>query len=145
STVIKGAATIVVHEGYAAAFTNSTDFGQNTPTRLRIRVSDFPSGLQMTFPAAVTANESGATLTTLEGTPITLPRADGTAEVTYNFNGAASSPSTLESFKLGFVVSTTGVVATLQPTIEVSLAPIGAAVPTTALPAANIPRFAEEN
>src|SRR5204862_7371264 len=74
-----------------------------------------------------------------------LPRADGTTEVTYNFSGAGNSADILESFSIPFTVSTTGPVAPLQPTIELSLAPIGAAVPTTALPSTNIPRFTEEN
>jgi len=65
-----------VHEGYAAAFSNSTAFGQTVPTRIRIRVTDFPENLQMFFPATVTAS-SGAMLTTVEGFAVTLPRANG--------------------------------------------------------------------
>lgn len=145
SNVIDGSATIVAREGYNSAFTNSTDFGQNTPMRIRVRVSDFPTGLRMRFPAVVTANESAATLTTVEGTPVDIPREDGSTDVTYNFNGSGVSAGTLESFNIVFTVSTTGPVENLQPTIELGLAPIGAAVPTTALPATNVPRYAEEN
>jgi hypothetical protein len=145
SVAVDNSANFVVREGYNAAFTSGSEFGQNTPTRLRIRVEDFPTGLRMHFPASVTGAESAATLTTLEGTDVTIPRNDGSTEVTYNFTGAGNSAELRESFTIPYTVSTTGTVANLQPTIEVSLAPIGAAVPSTTLPATNIPRFAEEN
>jgi hypothetical protein len=145
STVVDSTATIVLREGFNTAFVSGADFGQNTPTRIRVRVTDFPTGLRMHFPATVTAVESGATLTTVEGTEVTVPRNDGGTDVTYNFNPSGNSAAVRESFTIPFTVSTSGRVSNLQPTIEISLAPIGAAIPTEALPATNIPRFAEEN
>lgn len=145
SLVIDNTATIRLRETYAGAFASTAEFGQNTPTRLRIRVTDYPTGLIMNFPASVAANEGAATLSTVEGAAVEIPRTDGGTEVTYNFNGAADSPGVIESFDIPFTVRTNGTVANLQPTIEVSLAPIGAAVLTASLPATNVPRFAEEN
>src|SRR5881296_264743 len=65
--------TIRVTEGYASAFSNSSQSGQTNPTQVRIRVTDFPDNLQMVFPAVVAANESAATLNTLGGVVVTFP------------------------------------------------------------------------
>ena len=97
----------------------------------------------MTFPTSVTAKETAATLTTVEGSSVELPRTNGGTDVTYVFGQAADSAEILESFDIVFTVSATAPVETLQPTIEVSLAPLGAATPTTALPSTAIPRFSE--
>lgn len=145
NVVYDATATIIAREGFATAFVSSTDFGQSTPTQIRVRVTDFPTGLQMKFPATVTANESAATLTTVEGAAVDLPRANGNTDVVYNFTGAANSANLVESFNIPFTVSVAGRVQDLQPTIELSLAPIGAAVPTGSLPSIAVPRFAEEN
>src|SRR5205085_675263 len=40
--LFKNTSTISVREGYAGAFSSSTDFGQTVSTRIRIRVTDFP-------------------------------------------------------------------------------------------------------
>jgi hypothetical protein len=145
NNVVDATGTIVLHEGYSAAFTNSSEFGQDTPTRIRIRVSDYPAGLTMKFPSSVNSSDSAATLTTVEGTDVDLPRPDGSTVVTYNFSGASDSDTLVESFKIPFTVGTSGQVAILQPTIVLSLAPIGAALPTESLPATNVPRYAEDN
>ena len=142
--VYRSTSTINVGEGFASAFSNSTQFGQTGPTQVRIRVTDFPDGLQMIFPASVTAKESAATLTTVGGAPVILPLAGGDNVVTYAFSGAANSDSTIESFDIKFSVAVTGALSDLQPTIEVSLAPIGAAIPSSNLPSTSIPRYAED-
>jgi hypothetical protein len=143
--IFDNTSTIALREGYGAAFSNSTDFGQTVATRIRIRVSDFPTNLQMVFPATVTAAESAATLTTVQGTAVTLPKGNGSTEVTYAFAGAAGSNEILESFKIPFTVALTGIPSITQPTIELSLAPIGAAVPDSTFPSTDVPRYAEEN
>lgn len=145
NAVVDNSATITVREGYEGAFVSAPDFGQNTPTQIRIRITEFPTGLRMRFPATVDAKESGATLTTVEGALVDLPRSDGATEVTYKFNGTSTSAGTRESFDIPFTVSVPETVANLQPTIDVSLAPIGVAVPSDAFPSTDIPRFAEEN
>src|SRR2546426_5233182 len=132
-------ATIRVTEGYASAFSNSSQFGQTTSTQVRIRVTDFPDNLQLVFPATVTANETSATLNTLEGNAVTLPRGNGKTEVTYAFSQAGNSNDTTESFDIRFTVNVLGPVPDIQPTIEVSLAPIGSVSSST-----DIPRYAED-
>jgi len=143
--ITKNTATIVVHEGFKTAFSNSRQFGQNTPTQIRIRVTDFPMGLKMQFPASVTAVETTATLSTVEGAEVELPRSNGGTDVIYNFASAPDSADIAESFRIQFTVSVQGSVELLQPTIQLSLAPIGAAIPSPALPSTSVPRFAEEN
>jgi hypothetical protein len=137
--------TVVIREGFSTAFTNSADFGQTTPTQIRIRITDFPAGLRMTFPAVVTATENAGTLTTLEGADVILPRDNGNTDVFYRFNSVATSSDLVESFAIPVTVSVSTTVENKQPTIEVSLAPIGAAVPTVNMPSTSVPRFAEEN
>ena len=131
--------TIRVTEGYASAFSNSSQFGQTNATQVRIRVTDFPDNLQMIFPAVVTANESAATLNTLGGVVVTFPSSNGKNEVTYAFYKAANSDETTESFDIRFTVNVLGPVPDIQPTIEVSLAPIG-----DVYSSAGIPRYAED-
>src|SRR5213593_3310371 len=131
--------TIRVTEGYASAFSNSSQSGQTNPTQVRIRVTDLPDNLQMIFPAVVTANESAATLNTVGGAVVTLPFSNGKNEVTYAFSKAANSDETNESFDIRFSVSVLGPVPDMQPTIEVSLAPIG-----DVYSSAGIPRYAED-
>jgi hypothetical protein len=145
SVVYDATSTIVLREGFKSAFNDSMLYGQTNPTQIRIRVTDMPAGLTMTFPATVTAAETSATLTTTQGSAVDLPRSNGSTEVTYVFASAANSANEIESFTLPFTVSTQGAVGLSQPTIELSLAPIGAAVPGGALPSTSIPRFAEEN
>jgi hypothetical protein len=142
--IFKNSSSITVHEGYAAAFSNSTGYGQTGPTKIKIRVTDFASNLQMTFPATVTTTDSAATLNILEGRPVVLPRDNGNTEVTYAFSGVSGSDSIVESFKIPFTVSLTGVPSLVQPTFEVTLAPIGAAVPNSSNPATDVPRYAED-
>jgi len=131
--------TIRVTEGYASAFSNSSQSGQTNPTQVRIRVTDFPDNLQMIFPAVVTANESAATLNTVGGAVVTLPFSNGKNEVTYAFSKAANSDETTESFDIRFTVNVLGPVPDIQPTIELSLAPIG-----DVYSSAGIPRYAED-
>jgi len=136
---------ISLREGYARAFSDSADFGQTVSTRIRIRVTDYPANVQMMFPASVTSPETGATLTTLEGGPVTLPKGNGITELTYRFSGVATSNDLVESFEIPFTVALTGVPGTTQPTVELSLAPIGAAVPDATFPSTDVPRYAEDN
>lgn len=141
--IFDNTSTITVSEGHAPDFTNSTAYGQTVPTRIRISVTDYPENVRMTFPATVTAKNSAATLTTVEGAPVTLPRDLGNT-VTYNFAGVTGSDAIVEAFDILFTVSLAGPVGISQPTIEVSLAPIGAAVPGSAFPSTDVPRYAAE-
>ena len=143
--VFDNTSTISLREGYAAAFSSSTAYGQTVPARVRVRVTDYAANLQIVFPASVTAKDSAATLTTVEGAPVTLPRANGNVDVTYNFSGVPGSDELIESFDIPFTVALTGPPDLIQPTIEVGLAPIGAAVPDGTFPSVDVPRYALEN
>src|SRR5207245_1613983 len=128
-------------------FSNSSQFGQTGPTQIRIRVTDFPDGLQILFPASVTAKETAATLTTGSGNPVALTSATTASAnniVTYACNKGGNSDDTTESFDIQFTVSVIGTLGDLQPTIEVTLAPIGAATPSSTFPATDTPRYAED-
>jgi hypothetical protein len=92
----------------------------------------------------VTAKNSGATLTTTGGSPVSITSA-GPAEVTYNFAGVSISNDIIEEFDIPFTASINGTLGNLQPTIEVGLGPIGAAVPDATLPSTDIPRFAKDD
>jgi hypothetical protein len=139
SRVYDDTAKIVLREGFASAFVSSADYGQNTPTQIRIRASDLPEGLTMHFPATVTATETASTLTTVEGSAIDIPRSSGGKTVVYNFSGAPDSEGTPESFTIPFTVTVSELAESTQPTIEVSLSPVGV------LDSSVIPRFAEDN
>src|SRR5262249_17173204 len=119
--LVRNTSTIHVAEGFGTAFSSAAQYGQTGPTQLRIRVTAFPDGIQMLFPASVTANESGATLTTLSGNPVGLTSAQGNNIVTYHFNKSAESDNLTESFDIKFTISIIGDVSDLQPTIEVTL------------------------
>jgi hypothetical protein len=99
----------------------------------------------MTFPSRVIAANSGAALTTLEGSTVTLPNSNGATEVTYSFSGVPDSDDIVESFDLPFTASSIGPASLAQAKIEVSLDPIGVAVPDSAFPSTDVPRYAPEN
>jgi uncharacterized protein DUF5719 len=138
--------TISVREGYASAFSDATNFGQTVPTRVRIHLSDLPAGLRFTFPASVTSKDSAATLSTVGGGSVTFLLPDGgTTDVTYNFAGVSSSNDILERFDIPFTVAIVDTLGYSQPTIEVGLSPIGAAVPDATFPSTDIPRYAKDD
>src|SRR5262245_3441124 len=137
---------ISVREGYASAFSNATNLGQTVPTRVRIHLSDLPAGLQLNFPASVTSKDSAASLTTVGGGPVSIMLPNGGAsDVTYNFAGVSGSSDIVERFDIPFTVAIVGTLGLSQPTIEVGLAPIGAAVPDSTFPSTDIPRFAKDD
>src|SRR5262249_2533628 len=106
--LVRSTSTIHVAEGFASAFSNSAQYGQTGPTQVRIRVTDFPAGIQMVFPASETANESGATLTTIGGNAAGLTSVFGNNIATYKFNKVAESDTTTESFDIKFSVNIIG-------------------------------------
>ena len=144
--LVDSTSTISVREGYAAAFGDATNLGQTAPTRVRIHLSDLPGGLQLNFPASVTSKDSAATLTTVGGAPVSILNPNGgAADVTYNFSGVSGSSSITERFDITFTVAVVGTLSLSQPTIEVGLAPIGAAVPDSTFPSTDIPRYAKDD
>jgi len=144
--LVDNSSTISVREGYAAAFSDATNFGQTVPTRVRIHLSDLPAGLQLNFPPSVTSKDSAAALTTVGGGPVSILLPNGGAsDVTYNFAGVSGSSGIVERFDIPFTVTIVGTLSLSQPTIEVGLAPIGAAVPDSTFPSTDIPRYAKDD
>jgi hypothetical protein len=144
--LVDNTSIISVREGYASAFSDATNFGQTVPTRVRIHLSDLPAGLQLNFPASVTSKDSAASLTTVGGGPVAIMLPNGGAsDVTYNFAGVSGSRDVVERFDIPFTVAIVGTLGLSQPTIEVGLAPIGAAVPDSTFPSTDIPRFAKDD
>jgi hypothetical protein len=137
---VSSSSTIELDEGFPGAFSNSSQYGQTGPTEVQITVTDFPAGGQMTFPASVTANETAATLTTSGGYPVVLT---GNGTVLYVYFSAANSGDVAESFDLNLQQGFVFPAGSPQPKIQVTLAPIGAAVPNATFPSTSIPRYTE--
>jgi hypothetical protein len=128
--------TIQVAEGFPEAFSSSLQYGQTGPTQIQITVTDFPAGEVLQFPVSIRANETAATLS-ITGSGATL---SGSGKVTYAYSSSENAASVAESFNLSLDLMPP---SNVQPTISVTLAPIGAAVPNSVFPATNIPRYAE--
>jgi hypothetical protein len=126
---------IQIAEGFAGAFSDSSQYGQTGPTQVQITVTDFPFGEQLAFPVNVTANETIASLTTIGGGTLT---ANGT--VTYVYSSGGNSSGIAQSFSINMDLTPA---TNAQPTIHVTVAPIGVAVQSAAVPL-NIPRYAED-
>jgi hypothetical protein len=129
--------TFQVAEGFPGAFSSSSQYGQTSRTQIQITVADFAVSGQLQFPVTVTANETAATLT-ISGSPAALA---GNGTVTYAYSAADNSGGVAESFNISMDL---GSAVSAQPTVHVTLAPIGAAVPNSALPSTSIPRYAED-
>jgi hypothetical protein len=133
-----------ISEGYPGAFTDTVGVaGQTVPTRIRITpFPPLPSGIHVTFEAVAGSFEIGATLTTLSGNAETIPRADGSSDVVYQFTGTEFSSITPETFHftVGMTVETTasGIIR-----FQAELIPTGLATPNAEYPSRDIPRYIE--
>jgi hypothetical protein len=137
--------SITVSERYAAAFSGSVgQFGQTVP--VEIRISPFPSippGVTLTYAATATSMETGASFATVSGQPETVPRSDGSTSAIYLFMGAANSDQTLESFEFHVTVTVHPPTSPATLSFQVTMMPIGIAVPNSQFPSTDIPRFIE--
>ena len=136
--VIDSSATIPIKEAFVSAFSNSAEFGpdnRNPDSNQGVRLS---GGLLMVFQRRSLPPKLRQPDYCRRCSRGIAPR-DDTTEVSYVFNQAANSSDTLESFDITFTVSINGSIEILQPTIEVSLGPIGAATPTSELPSTAVP------
>jgi hypothetical protein len=136
-TVTQWSTSFTIAEMYQNAFAGS-------PAGIgRLRLIPFPSipeGLQLTFPASVVAGD--ATFRTLSGNAETVPRADGSTDVVYQFVPGALSNSTKESFIFSATMNGSAAgTGTIQ--FQAALIPLGLATPTAEFPSTDIPRYAE--
>ena len=136
--------SFMISEEYPSAFAGNAGIGgQTLPTRLRFTpFPSIPEHVHIAFPRTIISPETGAVFQTVSGTPETVPRADGSTDVIYEFSGAAGSETTAESFEFTMELTQD---AAAEGTIhfQASLIPIGLATPTPAFPSTDIPRFAE--
>src|SRR5262249_18495379 len=138
--VYNSTATLQLTEGFPGAFSSSLQSGQTGATQIQITISDFPPGGQLILPGAITANETAATLAIASAQSVTLT---GNATLLYSYSSAGNSGDVAESFNINLSLSLPVPGTGLQPKIQVTLAPIGAAVPNVGLPSTAIPRYAE--
>ena len=137
--------SFIIKEGFSSAFSSSIgQFGQTVPTRIRITpFPSIPAGIQVTFPASVSSTQTGAILATTSGQSETVPRADGSTEVIYEFSEAPSSSLEVESFTVPVSMTIDAAAAMGIINFQATLIPIGLATPNTAFPSTDIPRYVE--
>ncbi len=142
--VTNDTSSFVITEGYASAFTDDVgEFGQTVPTTIRITpFPDIPSGFSVTFASTATSS-SGATLSVPAGETLTIPRADGSTYIDYEFTSATGSAVLVESFTMSVSLSGSATGGTGVINFQSELIPIGIAVPDTEFPSRAIPRYAE--
>ena len=138
--------SFLITEGFRHAFTDITSGGgQTLPSRIRITpYPSIPSGAMVTFEPVAVCTETGAIFRTLSGAAETVPRADGSTDVVFEFIPAAGSPLIAESFQfqvtlaLQFPSADAGIIQ-----FQAALVPIGLAVPDQQFPSTDIPRYFE--
>jgi hypothetical protein len=137
--------SLTLSEKYMSAFSDAIgNAGQTVPTRIRLTpFPSIPAGAKITFDATASSSETGAVITTLSGSAETVPRADGSTDVTYVFTSMAGSPSTVESFHFGVSLSQIPDSGSGTIRFQAAILPIGATVPNQQFPSTDIPRYAE--
>ncbi len=142
--VVNPGTFIVVTETYQTAFSDAVgQYGQTLPTELRIEpFPALPPGVTLTFAPSASA-ATGATFATADGQQVTVPRSDGTTSVVYQFQSGSLSSATIEAFRFFVTVGVKPPADTGTTTFQVTLLPIGIAVPNSKSPVVDIPRYFE--
>ena len=91
-----------VSEGFASSFGSSLTLGQTVETRIKIQVTGVPTGTTLTFPTSVTESVTGATLTAVNSSLLTLPTTSGDTTITYKFASAGTSKTKTETFEIQY-------------------------------------------
>ena len=121
-------------EGFAAAFSPVTE--------IIFKASALPRNTQLRFPATI-ESQTGARLTTADGADGTLASGEARNRVIYTFAPSQSSRTAVDVFSFSPVLERTGPVGAGTGFYQVTIGPIGAAVPTRALPSTAVPRYDE--
>ena len=121
-------------EGFAAAFSPVTE--------IIFKASALPRNTQLRFPATI-ESQTGARLTTADGADVTLASGEARNRVIYTFAPSQSSRTAVDVFSFSPVLEWTGPVGAGTGFYQVTIGPIGAAVPTRALPSTAVPRYDE--
>ncbi len=137
--------SLVIREGYPDSFTSDVGvFGQTAAVRFRIR--PFPplaAGVRLSFDARADAAGSASYLLTSSGGSETVPRADGTTDVVYEFVGGTGHAQNLESFEASVTLAAVPAAGSGFATFQIVMEPVGLAVPTAQYPSTDIPRYME--
>ena len=121
-------------EGFAAAFSPATE--------IIFQASALPRNTQLRFPATI-ESQTGARLTTADGADVKLASGEARDRVIYTFAPSQSSHSTVDVFSFSPVLERPGPVGAGTGFYQVTIGPVGAAVPTRALPSTAVPRYDE--
>ena len=121
-------------EGFAAAFSPATE--------IIFKASALPRNTQLRFPATI-ESQTGARLTTADGADVTLASGEARNRVIYTFAPSQSSRTAVDVFSFSPVLERTGPVGAGTGFYQVTIGPIGAAVPNRALPSTAVPRYDE--
>ena len=129
TALIKDDFDFQVSEGHATAFSGAVGtLGQTVATRVKIEVKGLPEGSTLTFPNSVSDSDTGATLTALDGSGLTLPTTAGDTAITYAFAGGASSSTEIDTFSIDYSLDVAvsppePAVVSLQATLSPAKAP----------------------
>jgi len=139
--------SFMMQEGSVTAFTDNVRlYGQTVPTRIRITpFPEIPKGVKVTLGGIAASIESGSSLRTLSGEPATVPRADGSTSIIYEFTSAPGSEWTVESFKFYTSIEVEPTAGSGTLTFQAAIVPIGIAVPDSEFPSTDIPRYLERD
>ena len=129
-------------EGFATAFSGD-EAGQTTPTEIIFQVSPLPRNTQLRFPARIASQTGARLIITGDEAAVTLASGEGRNRVVYTFAPGGSSRTAVDVFSFSPVLERTGPVGAGTGFYQVTIGPIGAAVPTRALPSTAVPRYEE--
>ena len=120
-------------EGFAGAFSDDEDAGRTAPTEIIFQAASLPRNTQLRFPSRI-ESQTGATLTTANGEDITLASGEARNRAVYTFSSSSSSRTVVDVFSFRPVLERTGSVGAGTGFYQVTIGPIGAAEPSTAVP-----------
>ena len=122
-------------EGFAGAFSDGTE--------IIFQASSLPRNTQLRFPGTI-ESQTGARLTAADGEDVTLASGAAGNRVVYTFEpDSGPSRTVVDVFSFRPVLERTGSVGAGTGFYQVTIGPIGAAVPTRALPSDAVPRYEE--
>lgn len=133
-----------IKETYAADFTSAVGmFGQTKPVLFRVKpFPSIPQGLKLAFLPEAASTETEGKLQAVAGQTLIVPRDDGSTDVLYEFVADARlSESTIESFRLYINLEEVPPTGSGTITFQVTMEPLGVAVPNAAYPSTDIPRY----
>lgn len=133
-----------IKETYAADFTSAVGvLGQTKPVLFRVKpFPSVPQGLKLAFLPEAASTETEGKLRAVAGQTLIVPRDDGSTDVLYEFVADPRlSESTIESFQLFINLEEVPPSGSGTVTFQVTMEPLGVAVPNATYPSTDIPRY----